>query len=77
MLWVGGTNWVDQYYPVCDSDRYALYQTWNSTTSGIMTELAFNIAATEQTEVLNVEVFRLEDEREGYVVSLSKEVRVY
>lgn len=58
---------------MCDSDRYTLYQTWNATKTGNLTELAFNIAATEETEVLNVEVFRVDNEGEEYVSLLGKQ----
>lgn len=68
LFFSGEADWGRQYYPVCDSDRYTLYQTWNATTSGNMTELAINIAATEQTEALNVELFRVENENEECVL---------
>lgn len=49
---------VPQYYSVCDSDKYILYQTWTAKRSGLLKSVSVNIAATTQTTSLEVNVFK-------------------
>ena len=46
------------YTPVCDSDQYSLFQTWTSSKSGMLTQVAVNIAKSVQTVPLTLNVFK-------------------
>jgi len=46
------------YYPVCDSDVFTLLQTWKSSQSGVLREVAVNIAKGSQKSPLFLEVFK-------------------
>jgi hypothetical protein len=46
------------YSPVCDSDRWVLYQTWTASKSGTLDSVSLNIARGVQTVPLTITVFK-------------------
>jgi Glycosyl hydrolases family 43 len=48
---------VADYHPVCDSDRFILYQTWTASQSGYLKEVSINIAKSGQELPLMLKVF--------------------
>lgn len=46
------------YNPVCDSDLWTLYQTWQSSKSGTLASVSINIAASVQTTNLTINLFK-------------------
>lgn len=48
------------YSPVCDSDSFALYQTWSASKAGVLKSVSVNVARGSQTIPLSLTVFKFD-----------------